>query len=188
MKRNIIVLIAAGVMAFALYCGSIEFAQYIIPSAWLGGVLKTFKEWGIPAWFLYGYIAFVWQYIRSWFLLGVLSFGIGISNISWGKRFAVMLAVWLPVVDFLFMLLYCLQGGDGIDSYHDAVHVLFSFRLRFITLWAIPIGIGAWYLGTLCQRLSKRQATPATPTPPACPGNLARPRSERGESGASIGR
>ena len=163
MKRNLILLITSGITACALYYGSSEFARYIIPSSWLGSVFKTFKEWGFPTWFLYGYIVFVWQYIRSWFLLGVLSLGIGISNISWGKRFAVMLALWLPVIDFLFMLLYCLQGGYGIDSYHDAVRVLFSFKLRFISLLAVPIGLGAWYFGALCTHLSMRSSEP----PPA---------------------
>ena len=163
MKRNLIILIASAMTAWALYYGSVEFERYIIPAAWLGTVWNTVKNWGVPISFLTGYIAFVWQFIRSWFVLAILCFGLGISSASWGKRFAVMLAVWLPVVDFFYALLYCLQGGYGIESYHDALRLLFSWRIRFISVWAFPIGVGAWYLGNLCSRLSMRWSEP----PPA---------------------
>jgi hypothetical protein len=163
MKRNHIMLIVSGITASVLYYGSTEFSRYIIPPAWLGSVWNALKHWGVPISFLTGYIAFVWQYIHSWIVLAVLSFGIGISGVSWGKRFAMMLAVWLPVVDFIFALFYCLQGGYGIDSYQDALRLLFSWRIRLISLLAVPIGIGAWYLGSLGSRLSMRSSEP----PPA---------------------
>ena len=167
MKRNLVILVAAGVTAGTVYYGSVEFERYIIPAGWLGSVWNAFKDWGVPLSFLTGYVAFVWQFVHSWVVLSILCFGIGISAASWGKRFAVMLAVWLPVVDFIYAFLYCLQGKEGIQSYHDALLLLFSFRLRFISLWSVPIGIGAWYLGSLCSRLSIR---PSEPPPAAAVG------------------
>jgi len=149
-------LIVSGITACALYYVSIEFDRYIIPPAWLGTVWNALKDWGVSTSFLTGYVAFVWQFVRSWFVLGILCFGIGISGALRGKRFAVMLAVWLPVVVFISDLVYCLQSD------HDALRFVFSFRLRFISLCGIPIGIGAWYLGSLCSRLSTRSSQPPT--------------------------
>ena len=144
-------LIISGLAATLLYWVAIEYGSYFIPPSWLGNMWNTLKAWGVPPWFLTGYLIFAWQRIRSWIGLAVLNFAIGLSTAAWSRRVAVLVAAWLPVIEFLFDCLYCIRGGPGIQSGSDARQFLFAFHIRFVSLWGVALGIGAWYLGRRCR-------------------------------------
>jgi len=158
MKRFLIMLVVSGIAASALYYGSNGIGGHVFGRAWLSPTRHALIDCGVPSWFVTGYIAFALLRVYTWVVLAIACFGIGISRASWGRRFAVMLAVWLTVVEFISDLFYCFNGGEHVQSYHAAMLFLFSFRIRFVSLWGVAIGIGAWYLGKLCTRLSTRSS------------------------------